>query len=61
MNATEMRLRAGLKEPKSADSTLAQRSGWGACGARGSRCTFYSPFGWSWESQAVSDLAGGPG
>lgn len=25
-------------------------------GARGSRCTFYSPFGWSWESQAVTWL-----
>lgn len=25
-------------------------------GARGSRCTFYSPFVWSWESQAVTWL-----
>ena len=44
MNASEMGLRAGLKGPKSAESTLAQRVGLVAWGAQGSRCTFYSPF-----------------
>lgn len=56
MDATETGLRAGLKGPKSTDSTLAQRAGCGAWGAWGSRCTFYSPFGQSWESQAVTWL-----
>lgn len=56
MNASEMGLRAGLKGPKSAESTLAQRVGLVAWGAQGSRCTFYSPFRWSWELQAVTWL-----